>query len=384
MFLVTSDKTNLNKNNKKCLFISTIGSNKIEQKSKKEITKQCPIFTAPNTLINQNFVNPKNKEKILKKRIFFNLYKTNILNNKSEKNKQKQLKIKYKFQNKKIVNNNFEPKKVNIINENDSNKNHSTGRWNRDEHQRFIDGMIKYGNNWRQVQKYIGTRSSTQIRSHAQKFFGKVKRSNIFKKEKYDLSTNSLKLLYEIISKLPEKQQVQATKKLYSLPFEINSRSDNIKKNESEDKLNLSKDDEDSENNFNKKEEENEKSKPINNNEYYYIEKNENNNNKIFNNDYIIYDENNYNYEYYNFGIKSRKSSDILNNQRKNSLSELNDIENEINNFEDYNENINSNIAINEDEDESIKNKFIDLEYSFSKNSSRKMSFEEKIIATVF
>ena len=228
MFLVTSDKTNLNKNNKKCLFISTIESNKIEQKSKKEITKQCPIFTAPNTLINQNFVNPKNKEKILKKRIFFNLYKTNILNNKSEKNKQKQLKIKYKFQNKKIVNNNFEPKKVNIINENDSNKNHSTGRWNRDEHQRFIDGMIKYGNNWRQVQKYIGTRSSTQIRSHAQKFFGKVKRSNIFKKEKYDLSTNSLKLLYEIISKLPEKQQVQATKKLYSLPFEINSRSDNI------------------------------------------------------------------------------------------------------------------------------------------------------------
>ena len=277
------------------------------------------------------------------------------MNNNNDKNEQKQLKIKYKIQNKKIVNTNFKPKKAIIINENYSNKNHSTGRWNRDEHQRFIDGMIKYGNNWRQVQKYIGTRSSTQIRSHAQKFFDKLKRSKIFKKGEYDLSNNSIKLLYEIMSKLSEKQKVQATKKLYSLPYEINYRPDNINKNKSEDEFNFYNDDEDF----------------------------QNNNNKLNNNDYIIYDENNYNYEYYNFGIRSRKGSDIFNNQRKNSLSELKEIKNEINNFEDYNEDINSNIAINEDEDETIKNKFNFLEYSFSNNSSRKISFEEKIIASV-
>ena len=383
MFLVTPDKKNLNRKTKKYLFISTIESNKVEQKLEKENSQQCPIFTAPNNFKEQNFGNQKATGNSLKKKIFFNLYKTNILNNNSDKNEQKQLKIKYKIQNKKIVNTNFKPKKAIIINENNSNKNHSTGRWNRDEHQRFIDGIIKYGNNWRQVQKYIGTRSSTQIRSHAQKFFDKLKRSKIFKKGEYDLSTNSLKLLYEIMSKLSEKQKVQATKKLYSLPYEINYRPDNINKNKSEDEFNFSNDDEDFQNNNNKNDEENIKTKLINNKDDYYLEKDENNNNKLNNNDYIIYDENNYNYEYYNFGIRSRKGSDIFNNQRKNSLSELKEIKNEINNFEDYNEDINSNIAINEDEDETIKNKLNFLEYSFSNNSSRKISFEEKIIASV-
>ena len=384
MFLVTPDKKNLNRKTKKYLFISTIESNKVEQKSENEITQQCPDFAAPNTFKEQNFGNQKSAGNSVKKKIFFNLYKTNILNNNTEKNEQKQLKIKYKFQNKKIVNTNFKPKKTIIINENNSNENHSTGRWNRDEHQRFIDGMIKYGNNWRQVQKYIGTRTSTQIRSHAQKFFDKLKRSKIFKKGEYDLSTNSLKLLYEIMSKLSEKQKAQATKKLYSLPYEINSRSDNINKNKSEDEFNFSNDDEYFQNNNNKNEEKNEKTELINNKDDYYLEKDENNNNKLYNNDYIIYDENNYNYEYYNFGIRSRKGSDIFNNQRKNSLGELNEIKNEINNFEDYNEDINSNIAINEDEDETIKNKFNYLEYSFINNSSRKISFEEKIIASVY
>ena len=156
-----------------------------------------------------------------------------------------------------------------------------------------------------------------------------------------------------------------------------------VNKNKSEDEFNFSNDDEDFQNNNNKNDEENIKTKLINNKDDYYLEKDENNNNKLNNNDYIIYDENNYNYEYYNFGIRSRKGSDIFNNQRKNSLSELKEIKNEINNFEDYNEDLNSNIAINEDEDETIKNKLNFLEYSFSNNSSRKISFEEKIIASV-
>lgn len=386
MFLVTSDKNNSNKNNKKYLFISTIESSNIEQKSDKEITNQIPLFTAPNSMKKQNFEKQKNSVKT-QKRIFFNLYKMNLIDNGKEIKKQKQLKLRKNFPNKKIVNIKLKQNKSNITNENDSNKDYSTGRWGKDEHQRFIDGIIKFGNNWRLVQKYIGTRTGTQIRSHAQKFFEKLKRSKIFKKGEYDLSKNSLKLLYEIISNLSEKHQEQATKKLYSLPYEINSKSNNLEKNESNDELNFFNNDENSQiNKNNKKEENNEKNKFINTKDYYYIEKSENINNKLYNNNYLVYDDNDYlfNYEYYNFGIRSRKGSEIFNNQRKNSLTELNDIKNEIKNFEEYNEYIDSNIDINEDEEKTLKNQFNNLMNSFSQNSSRKMSFEEKIIASVY
>lgn len=62
------------------------------------------------------------------------------------------------------------------INSNHERK-YKTGRWTSDEHRRFIEAILKYGNEWRKVQKHVGTRSSTQARSHAQKFFAKVKRS---------------------------------------------------------------------------------------------------------------------------------------------------------------------------------------------------------------
>jgi SHAQKYF class myb-like DNA-binding protein len=46
-----------------------------------------------------------------------------------------------------------------------------TGRWNRIEHQSFIEAIKIYGKNWKLVANYIGTRNSTQVRSHAQKYF---------------------------------------------------------------------------------------------------------------------------------------------------------------------------------------------------------------------
>jgi SHAQKYF class myb-like DNA-binding protein len=50
------------------------------------------------------------------------------------------------------------------------------GRWTRDEHQAFIDAIQLYGKNWKLVAQHIGTRSSTQVRSHAQKHF--LRKSN--------------------------------------------------------------------------------------------------------------------------------------------------------------------------------------------------------------
>jgi SHAQKYF class myb-like DNA-binding protein len=45
-----------------------------------------------------------------------------------------------------------------------------------DEHFRFIEALQKYGKEGKRVQQHVGTRSSTQARSHAQKFFVKLEK----------------------------------------------------------------------------------------------------------------------------------------------------------------------------------------------------------------
>ena len=54
---------------------------------------------------------------------------------------------------------------------------YNTGRWTQEEHLKFIDGILEYGNEWKKVQSLIKTRSSTQARSHAQKFFLRIKKN---------------------------------------------------------------------------------------------------------------------------------------------------------------------------------------------------------------
>ena len=65
----------------------------------------------------------------------------------------------------------------NIINQNSTNIIYNTGRWSEEEHLKFINGILEYGNEWKKVQNLIGTRSSTQARSHAQKFFLRLKKN---------------------------------------------------------------------------------------------------------------------------------------------------------------------------------------------------------------
>lgn len=50
------------------------------------------------------------------------------------------------------------------------------GRWGRKEHIKFLGGCLQYGNNWKKVEAYVKTRTSTQIRSHAQKFLKKLEK----------------------------------------------------------------------------------------------------------------------------------------------------------------------------------------------------------------
>ena len=54
--------------------------------------------------------------------------------------------------------------------------NHAiTGRWKFKEHIQFLEGLDKYGVNWKKIRPLIKTRTIDQIRSHAQKFFMKLK-----------------------------------------------------------------------------------------------------------------------------------------------------------------------------------------------------------------
>jgi SHAQKYF class myb-like DNA-binding protein len=72
-------------------------------------------------------------------------------------------------------------KTKNVVNANANENNRrvgkyfNTGRWTSEEHNKFLEALCVYGNNWRCVQNYIITRNSIQIRSHAQKYFMKIK-----------------------------------------------------------------------------------------------------------------------------------------------------------------------------------------------------------------
>lgn len=55
----------------------------------------------------------------------------------------------------------------------------ATGRWTREEHYRFLEALKLYGKEWKRVQQHVETRSSTQARSHAQKFFVKLEKKDL-------------------------------------------------------------------------------------------------------------------------------------------------------------------------------------------------------------
>ena len=55
------------------------------------------------------------------------------------------------------------------------NPNINDGRWAEEERNKFIQGIVLYGINWKKVKSLIPTRTAVQVRSHAQKFFHKMK-----------------------------------------------------------------------------------------------------------------------------------------------------------------------------------------------------------------
>lgn len=116
----------------------------------------------------------------------------------------------------------------------------NTGRWQQDEHQRFIEALLKYGNDWKSVQKHVGSRSSTQARSHAQKFFVKIGKTQI-ENLQLDFENNSLKSLNIMANNLNNDQMARAIKCLNQMAFDKKNIGRKISRSsKSENSLNLS------------------------------------------------------------------------------------------------------------------------------------------------
>ncbi|CDW79668.1 myb-like dna-binding shaqkyf class family protein [Stylonychia lemnae] len=57
----------------------------------------------------------------------------------------------------------------------------NNGRWTKEEHAKFLEALRKYGKNWNKVFEHVKTRNEQQVRSHAQKYFNKLKQKKNIK-----------------------------------------------------------------------------------------------------------------------------------------------------------------------------------------------------------
>lgn len=106
------------------------------------------------------------------------------------------------------------PKKIK-----ENSYSYNSGRWRYEEHERFIEAIFKFGNEWKKVQKFVATRSSSQARSHAQKFFSKIKKENLIKYG-FNLPKNSIKTIYQFANKLSPEEYIKAIKTFNNITFD--------------------------------------------------------------------------------------------------------------------------------------------------------------------
>ena len=86
------------------------------------------------------------------------------------------------------------------------------GRWSYNENIKFIKAYVNFGKNYKLSQKYIGSRNMIQMKSHAQKFFKKLKK---LKNEEFDFSDDNIKSLSDIFQLIAAKNKSNIDKKEY-------------------------------------------------------------------------------------------------------------------------------------------------------------------------
>ena len=129
----------------------------------------------------------------------------------------------------------FLKKKINLNEENKEQENMNGGRWNAEEQQRFAEAVLKYGNDWKQIQNHVYSRNMTQVRSHAQKFLMKLKETNFMIKNNIDLNLSWTKTMNILRSSV----QYEELKKLL---FSVEQNEEKkIEKKEAKKKVNKAK-----------------------------------------------------------------------------------------------------------------------------------------------
>jgi SHAQKYF class myb-like DNA-binding protein len=96
------------------------------------------------------------------------------------------------------------------------------GRWTIEEHKKFLKGIIEYGNNWKMIEQLIKTRSRSQARSHAQKYFVKVKNKIIREKKVFNVN-NLLNYVFNCIKNFKGGQPLDAIQKKRTLNLLISN-----------------------------------------------------------------------------------------------------------------------------------------------------------------
>lgn len=108
-------------------------------------------------------------------------------------------------------------------------KTSKTGRWSKEEHQKFIEAILLYNNNWNQIHDYIKTRSNTQARSHSQKFFVRLQKNDDVNIGGYE---KSIQGIYDLGQTMNELQKLRLIDYLVHLEYEeISSMPKNTRKN---------------------------------------------------------------------------------------------------------------------------------------------------------
>lgn len=52
-------------------------------------------------------------------------------------------------------------------------------RWSEEEHEKFLEAIDRFGRNWKDIVSFVGTRSVSQVRSHAQKHFIRLEKKGL-------------------------------------------------------------------------------------------------------------------------------------------------------------------------------------------------------------
>lgn len=110
------------------------------------------------------------------------------------------------------------------INENDPDDNvipktlaellgKTPGKWTEKEHELYLEGLQLYGKSWTKISEFVGTRTSSQIRSHDQKYMMRCNKKGGYHKPKEKKhifldSSNNIKEFNNFLSKTKEGLQI--------------------------------------------------------------------------------------------------------------------------------------------------------------------------------